>query len=67
MPLCGYAHEGVYVSIDVINSFRENTKNHTKCQQQQKSILSQILLIATENVIIARGQEQSYMNMSLNN
>lgn len=55
------------MSIDVINYFRENTKNHTKYQQQQqKSILSQIILIATENVI-ARGQGHSYMNMSPNN
>lgn len=38
------------VSFDVMNDFRENTKNHTK-YQGKKSVLTQIILIVTDSVI----------------
>lgn len=38
------------VSIDVMNYFRENTKNHTK-YQGKKAVLTQIILLVTDSVI----------------
>lgn len=65
MPLCGYAHEGVYVRIDEINSFKENTKNHRKCQKKKVYIV--INYPQLQMVLLLQGVEASYMNMSFIN
>lgn len=51
MPMKEYE----YVSIDGINYFRENTENQNAKITTKNLTCHKIILIATENVIIARG------------